>query len=95
MTRNSLFVSLSLALFNITKSCCKQTCIKYYRHIIYKKYSYPYHFIMIRSSAESHILEKEENIISKKLSNVQNDSYSALFDSILGIFSSPVCFLAS
>lgn len=64
-------------------------------YIIYKKYSYPYHFIMIRSSAESHILEKEENIISKKLSNVQNDSYSALFDSILGIFSSPVCFLAS
>ena len=50
---------------------------------------------MIRSSAESHILEKEENIISKKMSNVQNDSYSALFDSILGIFSSPVCFLAS
>ena len=96
-TQQSLRLSLSLALFNITKSCCKQTCIKYYRHIIHyvQKYSYPYHFIMIRSSAESHILEKEENIISKKLSKVQNDSYSALFDSILGIFSSPVCFLAS
>ena len=73
-TQQSLRLSLSLALFNITKSFCKQTCIKYYRHIIHYilKYSYPYHFIRIRSSAESHIFEKEENIKSKKFSNVQN-----------------------
>ena len=85
---------LSLLLFLILQNLAASRLVLLQTHYI-QKYSYPYHFIMIRSSAESHILEKEENIISKKMSNVQNDSYSALFDSILGIFSSPVCFLAS